>query len=536
MTTTTFTSVSPLDGRTVGTYPAHGVDEVAAAVGRARSAARGWRSLGFSGRRRVLQGWRRAIVADLDGLIDTVRAETGKPRGDARLEILLALDHLSWSAAHARRTLRRRRVASGALMFNQASSLGYVPYGVVGVIGPWNYPVFTPMGSIAYALAAGNAVVFKPSEYTPGVGAWLQRAFARAGGPADVFSVVTGFGETGAALCRAGVDKVAFTGSTATGKAVMAACAETLTPVVIEAGGKDALLVDEDADLDAAAEAAVWGAYSNAGQTCIGIERVYAHAAIYDRFVEAVAERTAEELRGGRRRGAARPPHHAATGRRGPLARRRRARAGRGPAGRTGARRGSTLQPVLLTDVDERSSAVRDETFGPTLVVNRVASMDEAVERANAVRYGLSGAVFSKRRGPRARAAPAWRDDRDQRGHRVRRCSRAPLRRGGGFGIRAYPRRRRTARVRLPQGAHPSALPAADAHDDATDALDRSPGRSPHPAPLPLSARGGGRHRTERTRMMTIEPSRPAMPLARKSPGNPPNSTTAPAPSSGPKA
>ena len=399
MTTTTFTSVSPLDGRTVGTYPAHGVDEVAAAVGRARSAARGWRSLGFSGRRRVLQGWRRAIVADLDGLIDTVRAETGKPRGDARLEILLALDHLSWSAAHARRTLRRRRVASGALMFNQASSLGYVPYGVVGVIGPWNYPVFTPMGSIAYALAAGNAVVFKPSEYTPGVGAWLQRAFVRAGGPADVFSVVTGFGETGAALCRAGVDKVAFTGSTATGKAVMAACAETLTPVVIEAGGKDALLVDEDADLDAAAEAAVWGAYSNAGQTCIGIERVYAHAAIYDRFVEAVAERTAE-LRAGvddaARLGPLTMPRQADVVRShvaDALARGAVQRVGPVPA------EGSTLQPVLLTDVDERSSAVRDETFGPTLVVNRVASMDEAVERANAVRYGLSGAVFSKRRG-----------------------------------------------------------------------------------------------------------------------------------------
>lgn len=399
MTTTTFASVSPLDGRVVGTHPVHGADEVAAAVVRARAAAPVWRGLGFSGRKRVLHAWRRAIVADLDGLIDTVRAETGKPRGDARLEILLALDHLSWSAAHARRTLRRRRVASGVLMLNQASSLGYVPYGVVGVIGPWNYPVFTPMGSLAYALAAGNAVVFKPSEYTPGVGVWLQRAFVRAGGPADAFSVVTGFGETGAALCRAGVGKIAFTGSTATGKAVMAACAETLTPVVIEAGGKDALLVDEDADLDAAAEAAVWGAYSNAGQTCIGIERVYAHTAIYDRFVAAVAERTAE-LRAGADEAARLGPltmprqadvvrSHVADA----LARGAVLRVGPVPAD------GSTLQPVLLTDVDERSSAVRDETFGPTLVVNRVASMDEAVEKANAVRYGLSGAVFSKRRG-----------------------------------------------------------------------------------------------------------------------------------------
>jgi len=285
------------------------------------------------------------------------------------------------------------------LMLNQHASVGYVPYGVVGVIGPWNYPVFTPMGSLAYALAAGNAVVFKPSEYTPGVGAWLQRAFVRSGGAADVFAVVTGFGPTGAALCRAGVDKVAFTGSTATGKAVMAACAETLTPVVIEAGGKDALLVDEDADLAAAAEAAVWGAYSNAGQTCIGIERVYAHAKVYDRFVEAVAERT-RELRAGTGDDATLGPltmprqadvvrAHVADA----LARGATPRVGSVPGA------GTTVQPVLLTDVDERSSAVRDETFGPTLVLNRVASMDEAIEKANAVRYGLSGAVFSKRRG-----------------------------------------------------------------------------------------------------------------------------------------
>src|SRR5690606_29858880 len=139
------------------------------------------------------------------------------------------------------------------------ASVEYRPLGVVGVIGPWNYPVFTPVGSIAYALAAGNTVVFKPSEYTPGVGEWLARTFKEAVG-FPVLQVVTGFGETGAALTSAGVDKVAFTGSTATGKRVMAACAETLTPVVIEAGGKDALLVDADADVSAAVDSALWGA------------------------------------------------------------------------------------------------------------------------------------------------------------------------------------------------------------------------------------------------------------------------------------
>ena len=175
-------------------------------------------------------------------------------------------------------------------MANQAAYVEYHPLGVVGVIGPWNYPVFTPMGSIAYALAAGNAVVFKPSEYTPGVGEWLARTFLESVGR-PVLQVVTGFGETGAALCAAGVEKIAFTGSTATGKKVMAACAETLTPVVIEAGGKDALLVDEDADLEAAADAALWGACSNAGQTCTGVERVYVHERVYDEFLAKLTDK-----------------------------------------------------------------------------------------------------------------------------------------------------------------------------------------------------------------------------------------------------
>src|SRR5215471_1550035 len=178
---------------------------------------------------------------------------------------------------------------------NHTASITYVPYGVVGVIGPWNYPVHTPLGSISYALAAGNAVVFKPSEYTPAVGAWLVDTFASVVPERPVFQLVPGFGETGAALCRAGVDKLAFTGSTATGKKVMAACAETLTPVLIEAGGKDALIVDDDADIDAAAEACVWGALTNAGQTCLAIERVYAVEKIYDDFVENVVRR-AEKL------------------------------------------------------------------------------------------------------------------------------------------------------------------------------------------------------------------------------------------------
>src|SRR5918994_5495886 len=148
------------------------------------------------------------------------------------------------------------------------------------------------MGSIAYALAAGNAVVFKPSEYTPGVGRRLEAAWQRAVPERpDVLQVVTGLGPTGAALCRSGVDKVAFTGSATTGRKVMAACSEGLVPVLMECGGKDAMIVDEGADVAAAADAALWGAMSNAGQTCIGIERVYATDSVYDAFVRELTTR-----------------------------------------------------------------------------------------------------------------------------------------------------------------------------------------------------------------------------------------------------
>jgi len=225
-----------------------------------------------------------------------VQEETGKPHGDALLEVGLAIDHLGWAAAHAEKVLGRRRVSAGLVMANQAASVEYLPLGVVGVIGPWNYPVYTPMGSIGGALAAGNAVVFKPSEQTPGVGVWLADSLTEIVPDQALLQVVVGYGETGSHLCRAKIDKLAFTGSPGTGRKGMAACAETLTPVLVEGGGKDALLVDADADVEAAAAAAAWGAFSNAGQTCIGVERVYVHAAVHDAFLASLTRR-AQEVR-----------------------------------------------------------------------------------------------------------------------------------------------------------------------------------------------------------------------------------------------
>jgi aldehyde dehydrogenase (NAD+) len=400
-TTETFESTDPATGAVVGVFPVHDADAVRETVERARAAAGTWAELGFDGRKQRLAAWRGYLARRMHELADLVHRENGKPHADALLEITLAVDHLAWAGGHARKTLGPRRVSSGLLAANHTAYLEYQPLGVIGVIGPWNYPVFTPMGSIAYALAAGNAVVFKPSEFTPAIGAWLAAAWRAAVPEApDAFAVVTGFGDTGAALCRSGVDKVAFTGSAPTGKKVMAACAENLVPVLMELGGKDAMIVDDDADVAAAADAAVWGAMSNAGQTCIGIERVYATSAVYDRFVAEVTGKVAS-LRPGSDDEATygpmtMPSQIDVVARHISEATAAGARAVTGGTDDDAFPGERYVRPTVLLDTPEDSAAVREETFGPTLTITKVADAEEALERANATTYGLAGAVFSK--------------------------------------------------------------------------------------------------------------------------------------------
>ena len=398
--TPTFDSLNPANGDVVGTYPIHSAEDVDAAVARARGEVAWWQGLGFDGRAVLLQQWKGVITRRIAQLTEIVHRETGKPHGDAQLEIALAIDHLDWAAKHAKKVLGRHKVPSGLLMSNQASSVAYHPLGVVGIIGPWNYPVFTPMGSIIYALAAGNPVVFKPSEYTPGVGAWLADTLSEVVHGRPVFQVVTGLGDTGHALCVSDIDKLAFTGSGATGRKVMAACATNLTPVIIEAGGKDSMIVDEDADLAAAAEATLWSGIANAGQTCIGTERVYVHEKVFDAFMRELTTQ-AGEVRAGADGDAKIGPitmpsqldvikshldDAVAKG----------ATVVLGGPDAVGER---FVQPTILTHVPEDSTEMTEETFGPTLAVNPVTSMDEAIELANGTRYGLAGAVFAKKNG-----------------------------------------------------------------------------------------------------------------------------------------
>ena len=404
-TTDTFDSRNPATDELVGTFPVDEEATVRAAVARARAAAEWWAGLGFAARAERLRTWQTRIANRSGELAELVHREGGKPIGDAMIEIATAVEHVHWAGANAAKVLGRRKVPAGLIVANMAATVEYVPYGVIGVIGPWNYPVLTPMGSIVYALAAGNAVVFKPSEWTPTVGAWLVRSFAEVVPEHPVLQLVTGAGATGAALTRSGVDKIAFTGSTATGKKIMAACAETLTPVLMECGGKDALIVDADADVDAAATGALWGGMANAGQTCIGIERVYAVDAVYDRFVDALTEK-ARALRPGEDRTASYGP--ATMPAQLDIVRRHiedaLARGGRAVVGGVDSVRPPYAYPVVLVDVPEDAAAVREETFGPTLTVSRVATIDEAVERANGTAFGLGAAVYSRSRGERIAA------------------------------------------------------------------------------------------------------------------------------------
>jgi aldehyde dehydrogenase (NAD+) len=395
-----FNSHNPVTGEPIGTYTIHSAKEVSETVDYARHASVAWVSLGFPGRKRVLLAWSTYIIKNIDQIAALVSLETGKPISDAKLEASLAVSHIGWAARHAEDIMRNSYRAPGALMANMSATVERSPVGVVGVIGPWNYPIFTPVGSIAYALAAGNTVVFKPSEYSPGVGVWLEESFNAIAPFADIFTTITGLAETGNALCTSAIDKLSFTGSTRTAKLVAAACAVNLTPLVAECGGKDPVIVASDADLNRAVDATMWSAMANAGQSCIGAERVYVDEKVADLFISkavALAESIHAGAPGNGNYGPATMPSQLSV-----ISSHIKAAikdGGRFAYGSLKSVEPPFVQPVILVDVPEASAAIREETFGPIIIINRVASMKEAIELSNASRYGLGANIWSKRQG-----------------------------------------------------------------------------------------------------------------------------------------
>lgn len=391
-----FQSLNPRNGQLIAEHEIFTKEAVNGAVTLAAASFHKWQSLGFNKRKQILLNWKHEIANKSDQFAELIALETGKPLGDAQLEVSIAIAHLGWAAKKSGFYLKEQRRKPGLLMFNMQAEVHRIPFGVIGVIGPWNYPLFTPMGSIAYALAAGNTVVFKPSEFTPGIGVLLEETFKEACNIPNVFKCITGLGDTGKFLCEAPINKLAFTGSTRTAKLVAETCAKNMVPVLLECGGKDPVLVDKDANLKLAAEYTVWSAMANAGQSCIGAERVYVHSKVASAFTDAVVK-IVNELRAGEHYGPATMPKQleiirkhvsdaAAAG----------ANILIGDVDSVGDR---YVSPVVMANVPENCSAMTDETFGPTIAINTVQNMDEAIALSNASEYGLGASVFSKRKG-----------------------------------------------------------------------------------------------------------------------------------------
>jgi acyl-CoA reductase-like NAD-dependent aldehyde dehydrogenase len=397
----TFETRDPRTGELIAELPEHGPPEVQAAVDRARAAFGPWSAQPVEQRLEHVLAVRDLLVDRVDGIVDVVMRETGKLEVDALTsEILATCELIEFYRHHAAKALRPERVPTGLLLAHKRAWRTFEPMGVVGVISPWNYPLTLAMTPIVSAVLAGNTVVLKPSEVTPLVGVEIGKLFAEVGadeGHPDLVQVVTGGGGTGDALVRCGVQKVAFTGSVRTGKLVAKAAAETLTPVLLELGGKDPMIVCDDADLDRAASGAVWGAFMNSGQTCVSVERVYVHRDVYDRFVDKVVDRT-RKLRQGVGSGqdigsmSFAPQveivqRHVSDA----VAKGARVLAG----GHAPDRPGLWFEPTVLVDVDHTMDVMRDETFGPVLPIMRVSSDDEALRLANDSRYGLNSSVWS---------------------------------------------------------------------------------------------------------------------------------------------
>ncbi|HSN27396.1 MAG TPA: aldehyde dehydrogenase family protein [Kofleriaceae bacterium] len=387
-------STNPATGEVIGTVPIMSAAEVDAVVARARVAAETWSTRSFATRTEELVAFRKAVAAAATEIADVIHKENGKPELEALVEVMMALGHIQHATAIAEKAMAPKKVGAGMLA-NFKATISYHPMGVIGVIGPWNYPLFTPMGSIAYALAAGNAVVWKPSELTPLVALEIERIAKKTFALPDLLQVVTGAGATGAALAKSAVDKIAFTGSAATGKRVMQAASERLTPVLLELGGKDPMIVDADADLAKAAEAAVYGALTNAGQACISVERVYVNEAVHDQFVEEVVRQVRDLKVGGDdgHLGAMTSPAQVTIVR--DHLEDAVAKGAKVLTGGPDAIAGNYIQPTVLTNVDHRMKVMTEETFGPVLPIAKVKTLDEAVKLANDSKYGLGSSVFA---------------------------------------------------------------------------------------------------------------------------------------------
>jgi len=393
---------NPATGEIITTVPDLSAGEVSDLIAKARAAQPEWEALGFDGRAKVFMRAQKWVMDNADRIIDVIVSETGKTHEDAQLaEISYAAGAFGFWAKNAPEFLADERIRPSSLFVKGKKLLTrYRPLGVVGVIGPWNFPLTNSFGDCIPALAAGNAVVLKPSEVTPLTSLLMAEMLRECGLPEHVYQVATGRGETGAALVDE-VDFVMFTGSTETGKKVLARAAQTLTPVGLELGGKDPMIVLADADVERAANAAAFYSMNNGGQVCISVERVYVEEPIYDEFVSKVTDKVK-----GLRQGPSTGPGSVEVGAvifppqadivdahvKDAVAKGAKVLTG----GKLAEGPGRFYEPTVLVDVDHDMDCMTQETFGPTLPIMKVRDAEEALRLANDSDYGLQASVWTK--------------------------------------------------------------------------------------------------------------------------------------------
>ncbi|HEY0048277.1 MAG TPA: aldehyde dehydrogenase family protein [Pyrinomonadaceae bacterium] len=396
-------SCNPATGEEIGRVPAGSAEDVKIAVEKSRAAFLKWRETSFKERARVVMKAREVILAEMEEIARLISDESGKPVAEAlSMEIAPVLDLMQYFARHAPKILKPEKINIGLYAaLGRYSKIVYQPLGVVGIIPAWNYPFSIPLGETAMALLAGNTVILKPSELTPFTGLKIGEIFQKAGLPAGIVQVLTGDGRTGAALVDAGVNKIMFTGSVGTGRKIAESAAKHLTSVVLELGGKDPMIVFKDANLNLAAEAAIWGAFCNSGQSCSSVERLYVEESIREEFTNLVVEKT-KRLR--QNYGSDESTDIAAMSSERQLKLVEdhvRSFTEEGAKILTGGKRnakfeGSFFEPTVIGNADNSMRAMREETFGPTLPIAVFKTEAEAIRLANDSEFGLTASVWTK--------------------------------------------------------------------------------------------------------------------------------------------
>src|SRR5216683_1888278 len=409
----TLPSINPATGETLGYFEKTPPTALPQILARARAAQACWALLPVRERCKRLGTLCERLLSSRNSLADAVVAESGKPRVEALFaDIFVALDSAEYFAKNAPRLLRTERVPHHSLAAKAKSGrLAYEPLGVIGIISSWNYPLAIPVSQIIPAVAAGNAVVCKTSDFTPQCGAMIERIFIDAGFPENLVAVVQGGGEVGQALIDASPDKVLFTGSVATGRRVAEACAKKLIPSVLELGGKDAMIVLADADLEVASSAAVWGSYTNCGQVCLSVERLFVEQTAAEKFIALCVDKT-KKLRIG--------PGSDPAADVGPLIRPQHVRrmidlvddavsrgatllCGGSPRPELGP---NFFEPAVIAGVDSSMKLFQEETFGPILAIQAVRDAQEAIAQANDSPFALAASIWTKNK-PRGMALAA---------------------------------------------------------------------------------------------------------------------------------